>query len=364
MTNFRKMLLSTAAIGLTSVAVSSAYAAEVEKKFAWSGQVNRAISMVDDGQETTTAHSDPTLIGQSRARMVASAKSDSMTIGAYVELAMSQGSNSTSQASGSDSFKLRHSAVNISNSMGQIIIGQTAHADEAFTGVRMDGVGDAIGHSGGVASGMKFFNTTTKVATAQGVTAATAHGGAMSTGRKSGISYKSPTFNGFKLHVSHSEHQSGSGNIQYGGDFGGIKVKAGAGLGYLGSDTIDQREQYGVGFKLANGLSLGYSYRTEELASLENTANNSDPHQHFLLVGMDLPNVSALGNTAVAVAYRDSQDQALNGDDYKGYSFLVQQSLSDYGTSVYGGFQNLTYDTTLNNFDDIRVLFMGMKVKF
>ena len=364
MTNFRKMLLSTAAIGLTSVAVSSAYAGEVEKKFAWSGQVNRAIVAVDDGHETTTSHTDPSSVGQSRARMVASAKSDSRTIGAYVELAMSKGRQGTSQGAGTDSFAMRHSAVNISNSMGQLVIGNTAHAAEAFTGVRMDGVGDAIGHSGGPASGFKFANSTTKGNFAGGTTLAAAHGGAMSNGRTGGISYKSPSFNGFKLHVSHEEHASGAGNLQYGGDFGGIKVKAGAGIGYLGSDTIDRREQYGVGFKLANGLSLGYSYRTEELASLANTANNADPEQHFVLVGMDLPNVSALGNTAVAVAYRDSQDQSLSGDDYKGYSFLVQQSLSDYGTSVYGGFQNLTYDTTLNNFDDIQTLFMGMKVKF
>jgi len=364
MTNFRKMLLSTAAIGLTSVAVSSAYAGEVEKKFAWSGQVNRAIVAVDDGQETTTMHTDPSNIGQSRARMVASAKSDSMTIGAYVELAMSAGAGGTSTAVGGSSFKMRHSAVNISNSMGKIVMGNTAHAGESFTGVRMDGVGDAIGHSGGSASSMKFFNTTTKTATATGVTAAAAHGGAMSAGRTNGISYYTPNFNGFKVQVSHEMHKSGAINVQYGGDFGGMKVKAGAGFANQGDDETERREQYGVGVKLKSGLSVGVSYRTRELESLANTANNGNPEQLFALVGMDLPNVSDLGKTAVAFAFRDSQDQALSGDDFKGYGLLFQQSLSDYGTSIYGGFENLTYDTTLNNFDDIQAISLGMKVKF
>jgi hypothetical protein len=43
---------------------------------------------------------------------------------------------------------------------------------------------------------------------------------------------------------------------------------------------------------------------------------------------------------------------------------LFTQALSDYGTTVYGGFSNMSYDTTASNFDDINGIFMGATVNF
>jgi hypothetical protein len=55
---------------------------------------------------------------------------------------------------------------------------------------------------------------------------------------------------------------------------------------------------------------------------------------------------------------------ATENDEFDEVSLLFVQSLSDYGTQVYGGFQNLAYDTTAANFDDITGVFMGMRVVF
>ena len=52
------------------------------------------------------------------------------------------------------------------------------------------------------------------------------------------------------------------------------------------------------------------------------------------------------------------------GDEYENVSLLFQQSLSDYGTTVYGGYSKLSYDTTATNFDDINGFFLGAKVDF
>jgi len=62
--------------------------------------------------------------------------------------------------------------------------------------------------------------------------------------------------------------------------------------------------------------------------------------------------------------YKESENAVTTGDEYKEMSFLVQQSLSDYGTTVYGGFSNLSYDTTAANFDDINGLWIGALVNF
>jgi hypothetical protein len=364
MTNFRMMLLSTAAIGLTTVAASSAFAGEVEKKFAWSGHVNRAIAIGDDGLDQSVIHTDPNSLSQSRARMNASAKSESMTIGATIELAISSNVRGTSQATGADSFAIRHNFVHVSNSLGRVRIGDTAHAGEGYLGTVMDGAGLASSTVGTVFDGMSFNNSTVITNFASGTTVAAAHGSDFSSGRQSGISYDSKTMGGFKATVSHVMTGSGSGELQYGGDFNGVKVSAGAVYSTMAANTTDDRTGYGLGFKLANGLSVSGNYRTINLNGELNTTNRPDPEMMYGRVGYDLPNFSDMGSTSVALAVRKVDDMATENDEFDEVSLLFVQSLSDYGTQVYGGFQNLAYDTTAANFDDITGVFMGMRVVF
>jgi len=364
MSNFRMMLLSTAAIGLTTVAASSAFAGEVEKTFSWSGHVNRAIVIADDGAEQFVMHTDPSAISQSRARMKASAKSESMTIGATIELAISSNAEGTSTAIGTDSFSIRHNFVHVSNSLGRLRIGDTAHAGEGFLGLAMDGTTNAEFITGGAFSDARFNNTTVPTNSAAGAAVNVANGGAFSTGRQSGISYDTKTMGGFKATLSHVMTGSGSGELQYGGDFNGVKVKAGAMWSTMPANATDDRTGFGAGIKLANGLSVAGNYKTINLNGDLNTTNRPDPETWYGKVGYDLPNVSDLGNTAVAVSFRHTDDMATAGDDYQHYSLLFVQDLKDYGTQVYGGYTNMSYDTTAANFDDIDGVFMGMKVVF
>jgi len=360
------MLLSTAAIGLTTAAaVSSTSAGEVEKKFAWSGHVNRVIGMADDGKENTLYHQDGNTSG-SRARMKASAKTEDMTIGAVVELSMSAGATVSQHNKGSDSFGIRHSYVHVANSMGRLRIGDTAHAGEGFIAVSMDGTGNAENISGTTFDGIKFFNTTTPLAAAGGTTVGTANQSDFSSGRQSGISYDTPSVGGFKATISHTTENSGSGEVQYGGDFNGVKVKAGAMYTTMSGSAIDDKTGYGLGFKLPNGLSLAGNYKTIDLDGEDgsNDANNDDPKTMYGKIGYDMSNFSDFGSTSFAISHRKVEDAALNGDDFEMTSLLMVQNLKDYGTSVYGGFSNMSYDTTLANFDDITGFFMGAKVTF
>jgi hypothetical protein len=369
MTNFRMMLLSTAAIGLTSIAVTSVSAGEVEKKFGWSGHVNRVIGVADDGQDQSVVHNDPTSLSQSRARMKASAKSDSMTIGATIELALTSNNNGGAQSAGADSFAIRHSYLHISNSMGRIRAGDTAHAGEGYLGTQMDGASLAGGIVGTAFDGFLFNNKTVVTNVAAGTVVSTAHGSDFSSGRQSGVSYDTPTFGGFKATVSHVAYGSGSGEIQYGGDFNGVAVKAGAMFTTMSSSgatahTTEDIQGYGAGFKLANGLSVSGNYKKRDLDGGVNTTNRADPEMLYGRIGYDMSNVSDLGKTSVAFAIRDVSDRAATGDQFDEYSLMFVQNLSDYGTQVYGGVTQLEYDTTLADFDDIAGMWLGMRVVF
>ena len=362
MTNFRTMLLSTAAVGLMTV--SSASAADVEKKMAWSGFVNRVIITGDDGENNFISHSDPVSVGQTRGRIKASAKSDAMTIGATIELGLTDGDNASQFASGGESFSVRHSVLYVSNAMGKVTMGHTSHAGEAYTVSDVSGTGIAMSHSGSPFADV-LFNDQASVAgsAAAGVTAEVAQGGGYSAGRNNGISYTTPKFNGFTAMASHVTDASGAFNVKYGGNFNGVKVSAGYSFTNMANSTaaIDTQHGGGVGIELPTGMNLSVSYREEEKDSA-NTA--PDGNNMMVKLGYKLSGISDLGGTNVALMYQKSEDQSTTGDEFTNVSLLFTQSLSDYGTTVYGGFSNLAYDTTATNFDDIDGFFMGAKVDF
>ena len=370
MSNFRKTLLSTAAMGLmTFSAVGSASAADVEKKMAWSGFVNRAVISGDDGENNFVSHMDPVNVAQSRGRIKASAKSESMEIGAYFEMGMTDGDMATQSASGGESMTVRHNAFYVKNSMGKLTVGHTSHAGEAYTVSDVSGTSLATSHSA-TPYGDVLFNDSSTVtgSAAAGVSAQTAHGGGYSAGRDNGVSYTTPKFNGFTAMVSHRTDASGAFNVKYGGNFNGVKVSAGysfanmaTAAGTAKTAATDSVHGGGVGIELPTGLNVSVSYREEE----KNSANTApDGNTMMMKLGYKMTGLSDLGGTNVALMYKKAEDATTTSDKYENISLLFTQSLSDYGTTVYGGFSNLSYDTSATNFDDINGFFMGAVVNF
>jgi len=371
MTNFRSMLLSTVAIGLmtTSVVSTSASAADVEKKMAWSGFVNRAMISGDDGENNFISHTDPSGVGQSRGRIKASAKSENLEIGSLIELGLSNGANADQTGNGAASFSVRHSMIYVANSMGRLNIGHTSHAAENYQVSDVSGTSIAVSHSANPFNSVVFNDSSTIAgSTAAGVTVATGHGGGYGAGRESGVTYQTPTFNGFTAQVSHRTDASGAYGVKYGGDFNGVKVTGvysyanmATADGVLKTAAQDSVHGGGVGIELPTGLNLSASYREEE----KNSANTApDGNTMMTKLGYKMTGLSDLGGTNVALMYKKAEDANATGDKYENVSILFTQSISDYGTTVYGGYSNMSYDTTATNYDDINGFFMGATVSF
>jgi len=363
MTKFRMMLLGTAAVGLTAATISSASAGEVEKSFSTSGHVNRAIVMGDDGRDNFILHTDPSGISQSRARFKASAKSESLTIGSTIELALSSNAGGSQHAAGDDSFAIRHSFLYLKNSAGTIRMGDTAHAGEGYLGTDMSKTGLAEGIWGTTIDGILFNNTTTATVSAAGTSVGTAHGSDFSSGRASGISYDMPAVGGFKATVSHVMAGSGSVEGTYNADFDGVKVSVGAMYTTMNADATDDRTGVGAGIRLANGLSFSTNYKKSDLNGDLNTTNRPDPEVTYSKVGYELA-LNDLGTTGVGIAYRNVDDLVTSGDEFTQLSFLFEQSLSDYGSTIYGNVTNARYDTSAANFNDITAASIGVRIVF
>jgi hypothetical protein len=365
MTNFRMMLLSTAAIGLTTAAaVSTSYAADVEKKVSLSGFVNRAIISGDDGVNNFISHTNPGGIGQSRVKLKGEAKSEAMTVQAYIELRTSAGTDATQLANGSSAVSMRHSKITISNSMGSVIMGHTAHAGEAIIAIDNSGTNLASNLNASPYDAVLFKDTSTASdAVAAGSTVAAAHGGDYSGGRASGITYATPKFNGFNAQISNVTKDNQYG-IKYGGDFNGVKVTAAYSYSSVGNPAtggVASRDGGGLGIELPSGFNVSSSYRSEKRAD---NSSADDGDNWTTKVGYKMKGLTDLGGTNLAVMYKKAENAATTGDKYEEMSFLVQQSLSDYGTSVYGGFTNMSFDTTASNFDDINGVCFGALVNF
>jgi len=360
------MLLSTAAIGLTTgAAMSSSYAADVEKKMAWSGFVNRVVISGDDGVNNFISHSDPSGVAQSRGRIKASAASENLTVGALIELGLSNGANATQTANGAAAFSVRHSMLYFKNSMGTLNVGHTSHAAESVTVVDNSGTGLASSLNGSPFDGVLFHDSSDASGNAAAGTAVgNAHGADYSGGRASGITYVTPKLNGLEARVSHVTDASAQYAVKYGGDFNGVKLSAVysyANVANSVSGGVDYVHGGGAGIELGSGFNISSSYREE---SRNSTSTADDGNNWTTKVGYKMSGVSDLGGTNVAVMYKKSENATASNDEYEEVALLVSQSLSDYGTEVYGGITNMDYDTTATNFDDITGIFMGARISF
>jgi hypothetical protein len=351
------MLLSTAAAGLVAAAVSPASAGEVEKSMKVSGHINRLISITDDGENTTIGQSDNANVSGSRARIVASAKSESMTIGATTELGIQANPGLSSQSdSSTTSINLRHSYISVGNSMGTLYVGHTWGADWLATSNSMSGTGNAGFYDGSSVGGEELHVKNNTATGTSGVSVASVLPNF--TGyRKSGIKYVTPNMSGFTAEVGFSEQSNGAASLRYSGDFDGTKVAATAAWGGNATTAYDANWGGSVAVGLAGGLNASVAYSQRDLAP---GSALKDPEMWGASIGYKM------GANGITAWWQNVQDNGANGNDATAYALVAQHVMKDYGTTIYGGIQNTQYDTpaTATQYDDLTAGWVGIRVNF
>lgn len=369
------MMMSTAALGMAGVAMSTASAGEVEKSASFSGHVNRVVGIVDNGQATTISAKDNGTSG-SRFRFDASAKSDDMTISAKTELGASGTGNTDANAQAASSISLRHSYVSINNSAGTLTIGHTSGSADAGVGQNSKSGAAWYGtmnYSGSPVSSAGFVSTTNAAAAnagaeETGLTTVTGYLAGTSTGRGNVIKYSSPDMNGFDFSASIRGGSTGSANEQaeffasYGADFDGTAIDIqGAYAATSGNSTTnDSQWHVSVAGELASGLNAAIGYGENE----KKAAATNDVEIFFAEVGYDMTDVSDLGATGINLQFMDQDYSVSNTSEYQVVGINVSQSLADYGTTVYGGVSQQSYSVSGTTYEDINSGWVGIKVVF
>jgi hypothetical protein len=337
------------------VFIAPAYAID----FAISGQVNRALMYVNDGDEDKLFFVDNEN-SSTRFRFRGSNEFEGgWTVGFLWEVEMQ--SNSSDEVSMDDdsdigdiTFRERHMDIFFTK-WGTLRLGQGDTASNGTAEVDLSGTTVAA-YSSTADVGGSFEFKDGNVGT--GVTVGGSRSNFDGNSRKDRIRYDTPRWAGFFASGSVEGNSQWDLAARYAGDFGWARLAAAAGWGDFGnsSSSADGTRQgqfaSSASMLFKNGLSLTaqYSYRRQD---------NKDPWSAFAKLGYDF-----LQKHSASIQY--SRCENLSAPDDKGdtfglaYVFTPFQSVEVYGTYY---LHMLDLDQGSDP-DDINIFFAGARVKF
>ena len=332
-------------------------------RLAISGQVNRAVNMVDDGKNTKAYYVDNDA-SNSRVRFVGTAKTtDDLTLGAKIELAIAPNESADASQGNEESgdfFDQRWAEVSLdSKRFGKLSLGKGDTASNNSAEVDLSKT-DVIQYASiaDIAGGI-LFRQKNSDDTLTDVSVSDAFKDLDGLSRKSRVRYDTPTFYGFHLAGSAVSDQRYDGSLWWGGQGFGFKAAGAVAVAYPNEDNTDL--QYDGSFSLlheATGLNLTLS------AALQERDNQGDANNMWVKVGW-LTRFFSFGETAFAVDYDRSVNLPTGTDEGYSAGAAIVQQFEDYGTELYMQYRFYSLDRDADpNVQDINVGTIGARVKF
>jgi len=332
-------------------------------RLAISGQVNRAVNMVDDGKNTKAYFVDNDA-SNSRVRFVGTAKTtDDLTLGAKIELAIAPNESSDvsqgNEESG-DFFDQRWAEVSLdSKRFGKLSLGKGDTASNNSAEVDLSKT-DVIQYASiaDIAGGI-LFRQKNGNDTLTDVSVSDAFKDLDGLSRRSRVRYDTPTFYGFHLAGSAVSDQRYDASLWWGGQGYGFKAAGAVAVAFPNEDNTDL--QYDGSFSLlheATGLNLTLS------AGLQERDNQGDAENTYVKLGW-LTRFFSFGETAFGVDYTRSLNFPTGTDDGFSVGAAALQQFEDYGTELYVQYRIYSLDRDAEpNVQDINVGTIGARVKF
>jgi len=332
-----------------------------------SGHVNQMAVLVDSGPNSGLVFTGNNQ-SQTRFRFVGTGKlSDDLTARTRIEVgdgsnAGATGATAENGVAGASqgAFGIRQMDIRLSSkSMGAFTIGDSSLATDGY-------------HVAGDMSGMNIIQDSGDETLLAGQTFRLSAGGGTSgvtltgalnnldAGRTDHIGYDSPTFAGFKFQTSLSGEDGTNFGLRYGGDFGGVKVKAGIAYDSVRSAAADVETVNGsIGVLLPMGLSVFVSAADRD----NNSAANPDEDRIYARIGY-MFNATELGQTRLGLGWGQHDDRAAAGDEAERWSIAVVQVVEPLGAEVYAGYHNFALDRPGVSIDDVNMITAGMRISF
>jgi predicted porin len=331
-------------------------------KLAISGQVHRAVNIIDDGKNTDAYYVDSDA-SNSRLRFIGTAQAtDDLTIGSRIEVAFAP--NESSQVSqdtedSGDFFDERWAEVSLaSKRFGKLSLGKGDAASNNAAEVDLSKT-DVVAYASiaDIAAGMLFRQSNGDSLTDVKISDAFKDLDGLS--RKTRVRYDTPTFYGFSLAGSLITDQRWDASLWWGGQGYGFKAAGAAAIANPNQDNTNY--QYDGSFSMlheASGLNL-----TLSAGLLDRDGQNSGTNLWGKLGW--LTKFFSVGETAFSVDYDRSTNFPTNRD--QGYSVggAVVEQFENYGTELYLQYRVYSLDRDLEpSVQDMNVGTIGARVKF
>ena len=325
------------------------------------GMVNRAVNVVDDGDDTDAYFVDNDN-AESRVGFLGTAKiNDDLTVGSRIELTIAPdkaGSVNQNNKEAGDVFEQRWASVAAeSKRYGKLSLGKgftasygTASRDLSKTNViAYVTVADTAG-------GM-LFRQEDDVLT--NLSIAEAFQSFDGLNRRSRVRYDTPTYKGFQLSTSLVTDERYDGALWWGGQGNGFKA---IGAASIADPKIDDADlQYTGSFSVLHeetGLNL-----TLSTGFLERD-NGDDKENYYAKLGL-LKRFFPVGETAFSIDYNKTENQPTEDDDGYSFGLAAVQHFEKYGSEIFFLYRDYSLDRDFGpEVHDISVISLGSRIKF
>ncbi len=330
-------------------------------KLSISGQVNRAVNIADDGEDTKAYFVDNDA-SNTRYRFIGTAKTnDDLTIGSRIELAIApdeSGTVSQDNESPGDFFDQRWAEVSLtSKRFGKVSVGKGDTASNNSAEVDLSRT-DVVQYASiaAIAGGLQFRDSNGMLS---GIRVSDAFQDEDGLSRQSRLRYDTPTWRGFYLATSAVSDQRWDASLWWAGKGYGIKAAGAFAVADPNEDDSDLRydssfsalhEHTGFNFTLSGGL-------------LE-SGSGGDATNFYTKLGW-LPRFFSVGKTAFGVDYTRSVNIPTNSHDGYSVSLAVVQEFEKFGTELYSQVRKYSLSNDgVPSAQDITVGTFGGRVKF
>ena len=335
-------------------------------KLAISGQVNRAVNVVDDGADTEAYFVDNSASG-SRFRLVGTAVlNNDLTLGTRMELGFSPNNSSKVnqiEMETEDSFDQRYADISLSSKrFGTLFLGKGDTSSNNTAELDFSGT-DVVQYASiaDIAGGMLFVQSSDDKLSNIKVSDAFNNFDGLS--RKNRLRYDTPKFKGAHLSASWISDQRWDTALWWGGQGYGFKVGAAAAVAYINTKKNDEDSdyQYDGSFSILHentGLNFTFS------GGMQEVDRQSDPSNVYAKVGWRT-DLTSYGKTSFGVDYAWSDNIEAENDDGNSFGIAAVQQFNDYGAELYAQFRNFSLDRDVEpNVEDLNVFTVGTRVKF
>jgi len=325
-----------------------------------SGQINRMVTVADDGDDTKVFSVDNTN-SSSRIRFVGTASpTEEITVGTLLEAELrSNASTEVSQLdedTGTANFRDRHVDIFVEHeALGKLSLGQGSTAYDGATQVDLSGT-SVIAYSGiaDLAGGLLFFDDDLDALSDTSIgTVFNSFDGP----RLDRLRYDTPRFAGFTLSGDLAADQRWSTALRWAGKTSAWRAVAAAAYADPGGDRD---------WVVNSSASLLHEATGVSVTAAASGRDNSGRDNGFYLYGKlgwqrDL---FSFGRTFLSLDYARSDDVAVEGDEATSVGLFAVQTVHDFGIDVYGGYRFHRLDRDTASFDDIHTFTLGSRVRF